>query len=165
MFKDYYYLSSVNDKLVNHFKKLAYKIRKSKFVIDIGSNDGILLKPLKDMGVKCLGIDPSINVGKIANKKGLNTIIGFFDKKIIKKILKTYQKPDVLVASSVVTHLKNPKEFAKNIKSLLMKDGIFILEIEYLYNFIKNLEFERFYFDRPFYYSVKSIDILLKMLA
>ena len=85
MFKDYYYLSSVNDKLVNHFKKLAYKIRKSKFVIDIGSNDGILLKPLKDMGVKCLGIDPSINVGKIANKKGLNTIIGFFDKKIIKK--------------------------------------------------------------------------------
>ena len=162
MFKDYYYLSSVNDKLVNHFKKLAYKIRKSKFVIDIGSNDGILLKPLKDMGVKCLGIDPSINVGKIANKKGLNTIIGFFDKKIIKKILKTYQKPDVLVASSVVTHLKNPKEFAKNIKSLLMKDGIFILEIEYLYNFIENLEFERFYFDRPFYYSVKSIDILFK---
>ena len=43
-----------------------------------------------------------------------------------------------------------------------MKDGIFILEIEYLYNFIKNLEFERFYFDRPFYYSVKSIDILFK---
>jgi len=165
MFEDYYYLSSVNKKLVDHFNQLSTKLNKSNFVVDIGSNDGILLKPLKKAGVKAIGIDPSINVSKIANEKGYKTMVGFFDNNIIKKILKLYSKPDVLVASSVMTHMKNPKQFAKNVSSFLIKGGRLILEIEYLYNFIKNLEFERFYFDRPFYYSVKSIDLLFKSVG
>ena len=165
MFKDYYYLSSVNKKLVDHFNNLSKKLIKSKFVIDIGSNDGILIKPLKKAGIKTLGIDPSINVSKIANSKGYKTLVGFFNDKIIDKILKKYPKPDVLVASSVMTHMENPKQFAKNVKKLLEKNGKLILEIEYLYNFIKNLEFERFYFDRPFYYSIKSVDLLFKSVG
>jgi len=165
MFQDYYYLSSVNKKLVAHFNNLSKKLIKNNFVIDIGSNDGILLKPLKKLGVKALGIDPSINVSKIANSKGYKTLVGFFDNKMIIKILKTYPKPDILVASSVMTHMENPKIFAKNVKKLLKEDGKLVLEIEYLYNFIKNLEFERFYFDRPFYYSIKSIDLLFKSVG
>ena len=162
MFQDYYYLSSVNKKLKKHFFQLANKIKSSKFVLDIGSNDGILLEPLKKLKVKSIGIDPSKNVGKIANDKGLKTIIGFFDKSLVKKIIKNHQKPDLIVASSVITHLEKPSQFAKNIKSLLENKGDLIIEIEYLSNFIKNLEFERFYFDRPFYYSANSIDLLFK---
>ncbi len=162
LFEDYYYLSSVNKKLREHFQNLALKIKKYNFVVDIGSNDGILLKPLKELKVKSIGIDPSINVGKMANDRGLKTFIGFFDKNIIKKILKKYEKPDLIVASSVVTHLENPKKFAKDIKSFIKKDGTLIIEIEYLQNFLKNLEFERFYFDRPFYYSANSIKKLFK---
>ena len=162
MFQDYYYLSSVNRKLKKHFFQLANKIKSSKFVLDIGSNDGILLEPLKKLKVKSIGIDPSKNVGKIANDKGLKTIIGFFDKSLVKKIIKNYQKPDLIVASSVITHLEKPSQFAKDIKSLLEIKGDLIIEIEYLSNFIKNLEFERFYFDRPFYYSANSIDLLFK---
>ena len=74
MFTNYYYLSSVNKGLVDHFNKLANKLKNSNFVLDIGSNDGILLAPLKKLGIKAIGVDPSINVGKIANKKGLKTI-------------------------------------------------------------------------------------------
>ena len=162
LFEDYYYLSSVNRKLRLHFEKLAKTLTKYKFVVDIGSNDGVLLKPLKKLKINAIGVDPSVNVGKIANNKGLKTFIGFYDKPIIKKILKKYPKPDLIVASSVVTHLDNPKKFAKNIKLLLEKNGDLIIEIEYLQNFIKNLEFERFYFDRPFYYSAYSINNLFK---
>ena len=157
LFEDYYYLSSVNKKLREHFEDLALKIKKYNFVVDIGSNDGILLKPLKKLKVKSIGIDPSINVGKIANDRGLETFVGFFDINIIKKILKKYEKPDLIVASSVVTHLEKPIKFAKDIKRFIKKDGTLIIEIEYLQNFLKNLEFERFYFDRPFYYSANSI--------
>ena len=89
LFEDYYYLSSVNKKLREHFEDLALKIKKYNFVVDIGSNDGILLKPLRKLKVKSIGIDPSINVGKIANDRGLETFVGFFDINIIKKILKT----------------------------------------------------------------------------
>ena len=88
MFKDYYYLSSVNQGLVKHFESLAKKLKKSNFVLDIGSNDGILLKPLKRLGVKAIGIDPSENIGKIANDRGLATIIDFFNYKSVKKITK-----------------------------------------------------------------------------
>ena len=162
LFKDYYYLSSVNKKLVEHFVTLSKKLTKYDFVVDIGSNDGILLEPLKKLKINSIGIDPSINVGKIANEKGLKTFIGFFNKKIIEKILKKYKKPDLVVASSIITHLKDPIEFAKNIKLFLRENGTLIIEIEYLLNFIKNFEYERFYFDRPFYYSANSIDRLFK---
>jgi len=164
MFEDYYYLSSVNQGLRVHFQKLAKKLKRYDFVVDIGSNDGILLEPLIKNNVNCLGIDPSKNVGKIANDRGFLTEIGFFDRKIINKILKKYPKPDALVASSVVTHLEKPVEFAKNVKLFLKKDGVLILEIEYLNNFLKNLEYERFYFDRPFYYSANSINYLFKSI-
>ena len=113
MFEDYYYLSSVNQKLKDHFESLSKKLSKYKFVVDIGSNDGILLKPLKDKNVKAIGIDPSINVGKIANDNGLETFIGFFDKNIIKKILSIYKKPDLVVASSVITHMENQRFLQK----------------------------------------------------
>ena len=162
LFEDYYYLSSVNKKLKEHFEKLAIKLKRYDFVVDVGSNDGILLKPLKKLKVKSIGIDPSINVGKIANDRGLETYIGFFDRKIIKKILEKYDKPDLIVASSVVTHLENPIKFSKDIKNFIRKNGTLIIEIEYLQNFLMNLEFERFYFDRPFYYSANSINRLFK---
>ena len=158
MFNEYFYLSSINKSLKRHFFNLAKKLKKYKFVIDIGSNDGILLEPLKKNKVKAIGIDPSINVGKIANDRGLETYIGFYDKNIIRKILKNNSKPDAIVASSVITHLENPIEFVKNTKFFLKKEGTLIIEIEYLYNFIKNLEYERFYFDRPYYYSANSIN-------
>ncbi len=165
LFEDYYYLSSVNLKLKEHFEKLAKKIKKYKFVVDIGSNDGILLDPLKKLKVKSIGIDPSINVGKIANDRGLETFIGFFDEKIIKSILKKYDKPDLVVASSVITHLEKPQKFARNIKNFLKNNGTLIIEIEYLQNFLKNLEYERFYFDRPYYYSANSINQLFKKVG
>ena len=165
LFEDYYYLSSVNKKLRQHFENFSRQLTQYKFIVDIGSNDGILLKPLKRLKLNAIGIDPSINVGKIANDQGLKTYIGFFDKPIIKKILKNYPKPDLIVASSVVTHLDNPKKFVKNIKYFLKTGGDVIVEIEYLQNFIKNLEFERFYFDRPFYYSANSINIMFKKVG
>ena len=165
LFEDYYYLSSVNKKLRQHFENFSRQLTQYKFIVDIGSNDGILLKPLKRLNLNAIGIDPSINVGKIANDQGLKTYIGFFDKPIIKKILKNYPKPDLIVASSVVTHLDNPKKFVKNIKYFLKTGGDVIVEIEYLQNFIKNLEFERFYFDRPFYYSANSINIMFKKVG
>jgi 2-polyprenyl-3-methyl-5-hydroxy-6-metoxy-1,4-benzoquinol methylase len=160
LFEDYYYLSSVNKGLIDHFFKLSKKIKQNDFVLDIGSNDGIFLQHLKNRKIKFLGVDPSINVGQIANSKGLTTIIDFFNKKTVNKIIKKYGRPNIIVASSIFTHLKNPSEFIKNLKVLLPKNGTFILEIEYVRSIINKKHFERFYFDRPYYYSLNSINKL-----
>lgn len=163
MFEDYYYLSSVNPGLVRHFETFAKQLAKANFVVDVGSNDGILLKPLKDLGVKNLGVEPSINVSKIANDAGLTTLTTFFDAPAVEKIKKEWGRPDIIVASSVFTHLENPHQFIDDVKNLMTDDGAFIIEVEYIVNFLRNVQFERFYLDRIFYYSLTSLINLFDM--
>lgn len=157
MFEDYYYLSSVNAGLVRHFETLARKLANAKFVVDIGSNDGILLKPLKALGVKVIGVEPSINVSKIANDQGLTTVCSFYDATAAAEIEKKHGKADVVVASSVFTHLEDPHLFIEAVKSLLTDDGRFVIEVEYIGNILRHIQFERFYLDRIFYYSLTSL--------
>lgn len=163
MFVEYFYLSSVNLGLVRHFESLAKKLAGAEFVVDVGSNDGILLKPLKDLGVKAVGIEPSVNVSKIANDAGLTTITAFFDSASAKETKEKFGSPDVIVASSIFTHLDNPHGFIETVKELLTPDGRFIIEVEYIGNFVKNVQFERFYLDRIFYYSLTSLKHLCEM--
>jgi methylation protein EvaC len=161
-FEDYYYLSSVNRELVIHFEDLAdqIKLRNPRFVLDVGSNDGVLLRPLQSRKVKCVGVDPSENVSAIANKEGLETIVGFFDFETAKTIEDKHGKPDLICASSVFTHLQDPRDFFTIADSLLAKNGEILVEVEYLGSIIETLGFERFYFDRPHYYSIKSLSRL-----
>lgn len=162
MFEDYYYLSSVNAALVRHFEALAKKLAGARLVVDVGSNDGILLKPLKALGVKAVGVEPSINVSKIANDQGLTTLCAFFDKASTAEIEKSYGKADVIVASSVFTHLENPHDFIEAVKTLLSDDGHFIIEVEYIGNILRHIQFERFYLDRIFYFSLTSLKHLFE---
>lgn len=158
-FEDYFYLSSVNKELMEHFRLLADHIKniKSNFVLDVGSNDGILLEQLLKKDINCLGIDPSENVSKIANENGFQTIVGFFDKKAVEKIKTNFGNPDMITASSVFTHLESPGLFFKNCKDLLYKKGKVLIEVEYLSDIVSNFAFERFYFDRPHYYSLFAL--------
>ena len=157
MFVDYYYLSSVNGALVQHFEEFAEHIKDAKFVIDIGSNDGILLKPLKERGVKAIGVEPSVNVSKIANEAGLETITSFFDTKTVDKIVAKHGQADMVVTSSVFTHVEDPHQIIEDVKTLMTSDGAFIIEVEHIGAFVANTQFERFYFDRPYYYSASSL--------
>ena len=157
MFEDYYYLSSVNPGLVRHFEALARKLSGAGFVVDVGSNDGILLRPLKELGVRAIGVEPSINVSKIANEQGLTTVCAFFDDASAVQVAKDHGKAHVIVASSVFTHLEDPHQFIESVKKLLTDDGRFIIEVEYIGNILRTIQFERFYLDRIFYYSATSL--------
>lgn len=158
-FEDYYYLSSVNRELVNHFEDLAIIAREfgSRLVLDVGSNDGIFLSALMNQNISCIGIDPSENVGEIANAKGLETIIGFFNCETASTIAQVHGRPDLITASSVFTHFEDPVEFFRASESILAENGRIIIEVEYLAKIVKDLGFERFYFDRPHYFSVNCL--------
>ena len=162
MFEDCFYLSSVNGKLVSHFEEFAKRLTDARLVIDVGSNDGILLKPLKKLGVRAIGVEPSINVSRIANDQGLTTLCSFFDEDCSRHIQLQYGRSDVSVASSVFTHLEDPHGFLEVARDLLAPDGRLIIEVEYIGNILRLIQFERFYLDRIFYYSLTSLKHLME---
>lgn len=162
MFENYFYLSSVNTGLVSHYEELARTLSDATFVVDIGSNDGILLKPLQEMGVRVVGVEPSTNVSKLANDASLPTINAFFDAATARRIRTEYGRPDVITGLSMFSHVGDPHVFIDDVKALLADDGKCILEIEYVDTILRNLSFERFYLDRISYYSVTSLEGLFQ---
>ncbi len=162
MFVDYYYLSSVNKALVDHYADFAHTLGAAKFVVDIGSNDGISLRPLQKIGVLALGVEPSRNVSQIANDEGLETMCAFFNDESAKEIEAKYGKPDVITGLSMFSHLQDPHVFLEDVKHLLADDGKFIVEVEYNVKILEQMAFERFYLDRIFYFSATSFQKLFE---
>ena len=164
--KSYPYTSSTTKILRENFSKLPKKLskylnlNKSDLVMDIGSNDGNLLSNFKNH-CKVLGITPE-DVGKIAIRKGIKTILKYFEKSTVDLILKRHQKAKVITATNVFAHIENPNEIVRQIKRCLTKDGIFVSESHYLIPLIQTLQYDTIYHEHLRYYSLTSLKYLLE---
>ena len=137
-----------------YIKELKLKSKKS-YIIDIGSNDGVALKPFKELNFKnILGIEPAKNLAKLANKNKIKTINAFFDKKNFRKFKKN---ADLILASNVFAHSDNLKEMTECMLKLLSKNGTIIIEIQYLLNTLKDLTFDNIYHEHYNYWSLTSL--------
>ena len=162
MFSNYLYTSSTSKSFREHFisatKKYVKELKlksKTSYIIDIGSNDGVALKPFKELGFKnILGIEPAKNLAKLANENKIKTINSFLDKKSIKKIKKN---ADLILASNVFAHSDSLKEMAECMIELLSKNGTIIIEVQYLMNTLKDLTFDNIYHEHYNYWSLTSL--------
>ena len=163
MFNNYFYLSSTSKQFKDHFVDIAkelqtdLKLKNKSVVVDIGSNDGIFIDPVKKLGINAVGVEPAKNVAKIANSKGLTTLPEYFNKKTVNKILNTYGKVDVVTAFNVFAHGDGLKEILNNTEAILKKDGEFIFEIQYLLRTIKDLTFDNVYHEHVNYWCLLSL--------
>ena len=162
MFSNYLYTSSTSSTFRNHFivaaknyvKQLKLQSKKS-YIIDIGSNDGVALKPFKDMGFKkILGVEPAKNLAKLANKNKIKTFNGFLENKNLKKIK---GNADLILAANVFAHSDKLKEMAECMLKLLSKNGTIIIEVQYLLNTLKDLTFDNIYHEHYNYWSLTSL--------
>ena len=162
MFSNYLYTSSTSKTFRDHFinaskkyiKELKLKSNKS-YIIDVGSNDGVALKPFKDQKFKnILGIEPAKNLANLANKNKIKTFNGFLTKKNLKKIKKN---ADLILASNVFAHSDNLKEMAECMINLLSPKGTIIIEVQYLMNTMKDLTFDNIYHEHYNYWSLTSL--------
>ena len=162
--KSYPYTSSTTKILRENFLRLRNQIDKNNFlkkndlIIDIGSNDGNLLSNFKDR-YKVLGVTPE-NIGKIAIKKGIPTIIDYFDTLVVKKINKKYGKAKIITATNVFAHINEVNKLIKNIKRCLVEDGIFVSESHYLLSLIETNQYDTIYHEHLRYYSLTSLNYL-----
>ncbi len=162
MFSNYLYTSSTSKVFRNHFigaaKKYIKELRlnkKKSYIIDIGSNDGVALKPFLDLGFKkVLGVEPAKNLAKIANKSKIKTFNGFLEKKNLKRIKKN---ADLILASNVFAHSDKLKEMAECMLTLLSKKGTIVIEVQYLMNTLKDLTFDNIYHEHYNYWSLTSL--------
>ena len=158
--KTYPYTSSTTKILRDNFKKLFletkknFGLSKNDLVVDIGSNDGNLLKKFKNC--KVLGITPE-KIGYKAIREGIPTIIDYFSKESVSKILKKYGKAKFITATNVFAHIENIDNLMKNILRLLKPDGVFISESHYFLSLVKTLQYDTIYHEHLRYYTVLSL--------
>ena len=167
LFSNYLYLSSVSQTFKEHFEEASkqyieeFKLDpKTSFIIDVGSNDGIALDPFIKKGfVNALGIEPAVNLAKISQNKGINTINDFFNKKILRKI---NHKADLILFSNVFAHSDEIEDMTETAISLLNKKGVIIIEVQYLVNTIKDLTFDNIYHEHVNYWSLTTLNYFFK---
>jgi len=171
MFKHYLYLSSTTSTLRNHFTEAGnkyiskYGLDKDSLVVDIGSNDGVALIPLKEKGIPVLGVEPARNVADIAKKNGIPTINNYFNDDVVEQINEIYGKVDVLTASNMFAHSDFLEEITKNVFRVLKQKGTFIVEVQYLLDTLRDLTFDNIYHEHVNYWSVLSISSFFERLG
>jgi len=163
LFSNYLYESSTSASFRSHFEEYAKDIEsflsdKDDYVIDVGSNDGILLKPLKKLGYKILGIEPAKNLADKCNKEKIPTINKFLDSESVSGALKFMgKKAKAISCNNCFAHIDDLHSVVDNVKALLEDDGVFIFEVTYLLRNIINNYFDMQYHEHIFTHSVKPL--------
>ena len=163
--KSYPYTSSTTKILRENFKNLfeetnkLFKLKSNDLVVDIGSNDGNLLEKFKNCRV--LGVTPE-KIGLRAIKRGIPTIIDYFNSNVSNKILKKYGKAKIITATNVFAHIDNIDKLLKSILKILKKDGVFISESHYFLSLVNTLQYDTIYHEHLRYYTVSSLIKIFK---
>ena len=170
MFKDYLYVSSTNKTFRDHFSNFAnelvdnYNLNSDSLVVDIGSNDGVFLKPLQDRDINIIGVDPAVNLAAIANKNNIETLADFFNESSVNTILEAKGPADIVSAFNVFAHADDLKGIVKNVFKLLKTKGIFVIEVQYLLDTLKDVTFDNIYHEHVNYWSVTSLNNFFTLL-
>lgn len=164
MFHDHYaFFSRTSKRMILHFQQFAawiketYLSNQNPLVVELGSNDGILLENFVRDGIPNVGIEPSSNVAEVARKHGVNTITEFFSHTLAKKIVEKYGPADVLTSANVMCHIPDLHEVAVGAMTLLKPRGVLIFEDPYLGDVFAKTSYDQLYDEHVYLFSAHSV--------
>ncbi len=163
IYRDYLYETSISLGLKEHFKEYAEStVQKispgdGTLVIDIGSNDGTLLKYFKKHGLSVLGVEPAAEIAEKATKNGINTISGYFSPELASDIQISYGKAAIVTANNVFANIDDIHTFITGVKAIMAHDGVCIIETGYIVDLIQNSILDNIYHEHLSYFSVTSL--------
>ena len=167
MFHDNYaFFSSTSTQMSLHFKKFADEILESKFVkddpfiIELGCNDGIMLKHIANKKIRHLGIEPSLNTAREANKVGVETLSEFFSTELANKVQSQHGQADIIFSANVMCHIPDINDIANGISTLLKTTGVLVFEDPYLGDVINKTSYDQIYDEHVFLFSALSVSNL-----
>jgi SAM-dependent methyltransferase len=169
LFRNYTYVTSVSLGLVDHFEKLAaqlvsrFKLGPDSLVVEIGSNDGTLLRFLKQSGAKVLGIDPATEIAKRATASGIETIPTFFNLAVAEEIEKKHGKASLFIANNVFAHADNLGDIAEGIRHLLRPGGVFVFEVSYMVDIVQKMIWDTIFHEHLSYHAVRPFRVFFDL--
>ncbi len=166
IYKDYIYLTGSSVGLQEHFAKYAADVssivglKEDDLVVDIGSNDGTLLKEFQKLGMDVLGIEPCDSIAAIADANGIETLCRYFRKGIYTPMFG--DRPKLITANNVVANINDLDSFMEGVVDLLAPDGTFVFESFYLGDVINNMVFDFIYHEHLSAFSIKPVKALMR---
>lgn len=161
--ENYAFFSRTSVHMQRHFKAYAdwvcehHLATGNPFVVEIGSNDGIMLENFAKRGIRHLGVEPSANVAEEARKHGVNTVVRFFGPESATDIAQEYGQADALIAANVMCHIPDMHGIAKGADVLLKQDGVLVFEDPYLGSMIEKTSYDQIYDEHVFIFSALSV--------
>jgi len=168
LFREYLYFSSFSDTVLQSCHQLSIRLIQSlrlnanSLVAEIGSNDGYLLQYYHKEGIPVLGIEPAINVARVAQDRGIPTLCEFFGQKLAEKLRNQGKRADVIHAHNVLAHVADLNGFVAGIRTLLKEDGIAVIEVPYVKDLVDHCEFDTIYHEHLCYFSLTALVNLFK---
>ncbi|GAB93412.1 class I SAM-dependent methyltransferase [Gordonia rhizosphera] len=161
-FTEYAYFSSYSDSWVEHARQFVeeardrYALGDDAFVVEVASNDGYLLQHVVGNHIRCLGIEPSVNVGAAAREKGVPTLTAFLDEGLAERVRHEHGAADLVVANNVYAHIPDLLGFTKSLRTLLADDGRLSIEVHHALNLVQLGQFDTIYHEHFQYYTLLS---------
>ena len=168
LFGHYLYLSSFSDTMLKHSQELADRLVDERgldsrsLVVEIASNDGYLLQFYKRAGVPVLGIEPAVNIAKVAEEHGIPTLVRFFGPAVAADLRREGKRADVIHANNVLAHVADLNGFVAGVADLLKDDGVAVIEAPHVKPMIERLEFDTIYHEHLCYFSLTALKPLFK---
>ncbi len=165
LFSQYVYFYSAMPASPKHFVAYAQDVLKRfvsdpdrERIVEIGSNDGLLLRAFQEQGAKhVLGIDPATNITHVANARGIPTINDFFGQEVAATVTAASGRAKVVIGNNVVAHIDNLQELVSGVKDLLETDGVFIFQAPYLVDMFENLAYDTIYHEHVSFLAVAPL--------
>jgi hypothetical protein len=163
IFSDYAYFSSFSNSWLLHAKRYAEAmIERFGFgaghqAIEIASNDGYLLRWLKERGIPVLGIEPAGNVAAAAEAAGIPTLVKFFGEATARGLIAEGKRADLLIGNNVLAHVPGLNDFVAGLKVLLAPTGVLTMEFPHLLRLMAEDQFDTIYHEHYSYFSFATV--------
>lgn len=160
MFEDYLYISSASDTLTAHLQDLSdivtdrLHLSADDLAIDVGCNDGTLLSGFQRHGVRTLGVDPAKNLDHFGADIGIERYVGFFGSASAEEIVEKYGHASVVTATNTFPHIPELQDFVQGLRTVLTRDGAFVLEAHYLTDILDQVAFDTVYHEHVSYWAL-----------
>lgn len=164
---DYAYFSSTSSSWLSHTKEFSNKIisklrlGKNSLVIEVGCNDGYLLKNFINKRIPCFGIEPTKSTADEAKRKKIPVLCKFFNASLADNLAKKNLQADLIIGNNVFAHVPDILNFARGLKILLKPNGVVTLEFPHLLHFLRGLQFDTVYHE---HFCYLSLDVVIKIL-